>query len=198
MKPLLANPDLKPGSAHIIRALDHFEEMLSIRKSAALFRLRTAEDVQSKVRFLNTGASQVPGLIVMNLRDATAADGLTDIVVLFNASDEAQVFSIPEYAGRGMRLHPVQVSSTDPAVRSASFGSPGDFTVPARSTAVFVNAQATGPDAGTPPGTDGGTGPGGEEPGGGCGGCAGTGGGAFGALALLLGGALLSRRREQA
>jgi pullulanase-type alpha-1,6-glucosidase len=182
MKPLLANPALKPGSAHIIRALEHFEELLSIRKSAALFRLRTAEDVQSKVRFLNTGASQVPGLIVMNLRDATAADGITDIVVLFNANDEAQVFNVPEYSGRGMRLHPVQASSTDPAVRSASFGTPGDFTVPARSTAVFVNAQATEPD----------------EPGGGCGGCAGTGGGAFGALALLLGGVLLSRRREQA
>ncbi|HEX8437527.1 pullulanase-type alpha-1,6-glucosidase [Archangium sp.] len=180
MKPLLANPDLKPGSAHITRALDHFEELLSIRKSAALLRPRTAEDVQAKVRFLNTGASQVPGLIVMNLRDEAAADGITDIVVLFNANDEAQAFPIPEYAGRGMKLHPVQADSSDTAVRTASFDASGAFTVPARTTAVFVNAQAT-------PSEDDG-----------CGGCAGTGGGAFGALAVLLGGVLRSRRRQRA
>jgi pullulanase-type alpha-1,6-glucosidase len=181
MKPLLANPALKPGPAHITRALAHFEEMLSIRKSAALFRLRTAEDVQSKVRFLNTDVSQVPGLIVMSLQDAMAADGTTDVVVLFNASNESQVFHIPEYAGRGMRLHPVQVSSTDTLVRSASFAASGDFSVPARTTAVFVNAKATGPN----------------EPGGGCG-CTGTNGGALGALALLLASVVLSRRRQQA
>jgi uncharacterized protein (TIGR03382 family) len=175
--------------------------MLAIRKSAALFRLHTASDVQSKVRFLNTGVSQVPGLIVMSLQDAMATDGTTDVVVLFNASDEQQVFSIPGYAGRGMRLHPVQVSSADTLVRSASFTASGDFTVPARTTAVFVNAQATGPDAGTPdagtqPGTDGGTDPGDNDPGGGCG-CTGTNGGALGALALLLASGLLSRRRQQ-
>jgi uncharacterized protein (TIGR03382 family) len=177
MKPLLANPALKPGSAHITRALEHFEEMLSIRKSAALFRLRTAQDVQSKVRFLNLGVSQAPGLLVMGLQDAAAADGITDIVVLFNASDEEQVFRSREYAGRGMKLHPVQVSSSDTAVRNASFKASkasGDFTVPARTTAVFVNGEAPG------------------------GGCATTGGGAFGALALLLGGVLLARRRQRA
>jgi pullulanase-type alpha-1,6-glucosidase len=177
MRPLLANPDLKPGSAHILRALHHFEEMLCIRKSADLFRLRTAEDIHSKVRFLNTGASQVPGLIVMNLRDAKATDGVTDIVVLFNASHEQQVFRIPEYARSGMKLHPLQASSKDPAVQAASFKESGDFTVPARTTAVFVNREALD---------------------GGCGGCAGTGGGAFGALALLLGGVLRSRRRHRA
>jgi uncharacterized protein (TIGR03382 family) len=79
-----------------------------------------------------------------------------------------------------MRLHPVQVNSTDTLVRSASFAASGDFSVPARTTAVFVNAEATGPN----------------EPGGGCG-CTGTNGGALGALALLLASVVLSRRRQQ-
>ncbi|WNG40568.1 pullulanase-type alpha-1,6-glucosidase [Archangium violaceum] len=181
MKPLLANPALKADSKHILRALEHFEELLKIRKSAALFRLRTAEEVQAKVRFFNTGPSQVPGLIVMNIRDEAAADGITDIVVLFNAHDEQQVFNISEYAGRPMKLHSVQQSSLDPIVRTASFEPSGDFRVPGRTTAVFVNGSASEPDDG-----------------GGCGGCAGTGGEAFGALALLLGGVMRSRSRRRA
>lgn len=170
MKPLLANPDLKAKPEHILRALAHFEEMLAIRKSAALFRLRSAEDVQAHVHFLNTGPSQVLGLIVMNLQDERATDGTTDVVVLFNANDEQQVFHIPAYSGVSMRLHPVQQASTDAIVRGASFASSGDFTVPGRTTAVFVNTPASEPDAGTDvdagtpsdggvidPGSDGGT-----------------------------------------
>ena len=186
MKPLLANPALKPGSTHITRSLEHFEEMLSIRKSTALFRLRTAEDIQAKVRFLNTGTSQVPGLIVMNLKDEQAADGITDIVVLFNSGTEQQEFRISGYEGRAMELHPSQKASLDPLVRGSGFvAESGGFIVPGRTTAVFVNAK--------PPPVD----PG-DDDGGGCGGCAGSGGEAFSALALLLGGVMQSRRRRRA
>ncbi|MFY0581688.1 pullulanase-type alpha-1,6-glucosidase [Cystobacter fuscus] len=179
MKELLGNPALKATPEHIRRAHEHFGEMLSIRKSAALFRQRTAQDVQAHVSFLNTGPSQVPGLIVMKLQDGAAADGVTDVVVFFNANDEQQVFQIPEYANREMVLHPVQRGSSDPVVRGASFQS-GSFTVPGRSTVVFVNPGQL------PPGGDGADG---------CGGCAGTGGGAMGGLALLAGGLLRKRRR---
>ncbi|MET0403340.1 MAG: pullulanase-type alpha-1,6-glucosidase, partial [Cystobacter sp.] len=178
MKELLGNPALKATPEHIRRAHEHLGEMLRIRKSAALFRLRTAQAVQEHVHFLNTGASQVPGLIVMKLQDSGAADKVTDVVVFFNAHDEQQVFRIGEYANRSMQLHPVQQASTDAVVRGASFQTTGDFTVPGRSTVVFVN---------TPPPADGGGGDGdGEEPPpgqDGCGGCAGTGGGAVGGLA---------------
>ncbi|HLM43684.1 MAG TPA: pullulanase-type alpha-1,6-glucosidase, partial [Myxococcaceae bacterium] len=156
MRPLLGNPALKVSSEHITRAVDHFEEMLAIRKSANLFRLRTAEDIQAKVRFLNVGPSQIPGLIVMNLRDETADDGITDIVVLFNANDETQTFHVPEYAGRAMALHPMQLySSSDPVVRESMFMEvSGDFTVPGRTTAVFINMMAQPGDGGTDAGTD--------------------------------------------
>jgi pullulanase len=178
MKELLGNPALKATPEHIRRAHEHFGEMLSIRKSVALFRLRTAQEVQDHVSFLNTGPSQVPGLIVMKLQDSAATDGVTDVVVFFNANDEQQVFHMDEYASRSMQLHTVQRASSDPVVRGASFQASGDFTVPGRSTVVFVNTPA-----------------GGTPPEGGCGGCAGTGGGVFSGLALVLGGLLRTRRR---
>jgi len=166
MRTLLANPAFKPGSIHIRRALDHFGEVLSIRKSASLFRLRTAADIQAHVHFLNTGPSQIPGLLVMNIRDENATDGITDAVVFFNASKEQQAFHIADYAGRSMRLHPVQQASTDPSLsESTVFQSSGDFIVPGRTTAVFVNTYVPPEDGGTPDaggGIDAGPGPGGD------------------------------------
>ena len=50
-------------------AREHFREMLAIRQSSPLFRLRTAPEVISRLAFHNTGPSQVPGLIVMSLDD---------------------------------------------------------------------------------------------------------------------------------
>ena len=43
--PLLADPELRPAPRHIRAALAHFEELLRIRASSSLFRLRTAADV---------------------------------------------------------------------------------------------------------------------------------------------------------
>ncbi len=62
------------------------------------------------------------------------------IVVLFNANDEAQTITVGELAGLQLRLHPRLQSSFDRVVRGATFDrANGTFTVPARTTAVFVN-----------------------------------------------------------
>ena len=42
----------------------HMLEMLVIRKTTGLFRLRSAEDIKKSVSFYNAGPDQVPGLIV--------------------------------------------------------------------------------------------------------------------------------------
>ena len=39
-------------------------EMLVIRKTSGLFRLRTADEIKKAVSFYNVGPDQVPGLIV--------------------------------------------------------------------------------------------------------------------------------------
>src|SRR5947209_1328583 len=96
--PLLANPALKAGRPQILAATAHFLETLAIRKSSPLFRLRTAADIESRLGFYNTGPGQIPGLIVMSLRDD---DGGVDpahrrVVVVFNATRQTQNFSVPE------------------------------------------------------------------------------------------------------
>jgi hypothetical protein len=140
MGPLLADPALKPGPADIEEALAHFREALTIRKSSKLFRLRTADDVNGRLQFYNTGPGQLPGLIVMGLSDA---DGAVDrrhdqIVVLFNANRVGETFTLGDFAGRPFILHPAQRASHDPLVRTASFDRrSGTFAVPARTAAVF-------------------------------------------------------------
>jgi pullulanase-type alpha-1,6-glucosidase len=143
MKPLLANPNLKPGRADIVNAAAHFQEMLRIRNSSRLFRLGDAQLVKDKVVFLNTGPNQTPGLIVMCIDDTKGTVDvdrrLDAICVLFNATDESQRFMEATFAGADMRLHPVQARSADPVVRQAAFDkATGTFNVPARTTAVFT------------------------------------------------------------
>jgi pullulanase-type alpha-1,6-glucosidase len=161
MKELLARPELKPDREHILRMLAHFEELLCIRKSSALFRLNAAEEVIDKVRFHNTGPHQVPGLIVMSIRDhdsstpfsmgaatesvarGDSSDGPYDLlVVVFNADKERQSFAATDLAAVDLALHPVQAASADPKVREAAFDRvSGTFQVPGRTTAVFVRER---------------------------------------------------------
>ncbi|MCB0122817.1 MAG: DUF3372 domain-containing protein, partial [Caldilineaceae bacterium] len=56
------------------------------------------------------------------------------IVVLFNANDEAQTITVAATAGTGLSLHPLQTGL------AASFDdATGTFTVPGRTTAVFID-----------------------------------------------------------
>jgi pullulanase-type alpha-1,6-glucosidase len=142
MQPFLANLNLKPSQDHITRMARMFRELLSIRYSSRLFRLGSEAEVQERVKFLNTGPNQLPGLIVMALSDEPAPNldkKYRQIVVLINANDEAQTFADPGYLGKSLRLHPVQAGSVDPIVRTSSFNrNTGAFTIPARTVAVFV------------------------------------------------------------
>jgi pullulanase-type alpha-1,6-glucosidase len=131
--PLLADANMAPQQAHILAAARHLREMLEIRSSSGLFRLRTAQDVMQRLTFHNTGPDQVPGLIAMHL---AGADG-EGLMVVFNATTDRQI--VPFSRGGGYELHPAQKASYDPVVRTAGWDSEdGAFRVPARTTAVFV------------------------------------------------------------
>lgn len=146
MQPLLARTDLKPNHEQILRAVEHFQEMLQIRKSSPLFRLQTAEQISQRLQFHNTGPFQIPGLIVMSLSDIGDENidpnyGL--IVVLFNANNAEQQFMEELFTNLPLTLHPVQMASTDPMLPTAAFDpATATFTVPGRTTAVFVLAEA--------------------------------------------------------
>ncbi|HQV63757.1 MAG TPA: pullulanase-type alpha-1,6-glucosidase, partial [Anaerolineales bacterium] len=140
-KPLLADPTIAPAKADIESASAVFREFLSIRKSSALFRLQTADQIKKSVSFLNTGPEQVPGLIVMHLTDKAGIDeNYKDIVVIFNSRPEAVTFTDAALSGSYI-LHPNQQNSADAITKTASY-SADTFNVPARTTAVFVIEEA--------------------------------------------------------
>jgi pullulanase-type alpha-1,6-glucosidase len=148
MKPLLANPALKPAPEDIARSNALFRELLAIRKSSPLFRLPTANDVIERLTFYNVGAEQQPGLIVMALDDRVGAvdlDPHTDLlVVLFNGQPGPATFADPAFAGLKLELHAIQQNSVDAVVKTAQFNSAqGEFVIPSRTAAVYVLKQTS-------------------------------------------------------
>jgi pullulanase-type alpha-1,6-glucosidase len=139
MAPLLANPALDPSPLQIQTAAAHFKEVLKVRKSSVLFRLRTAEQIEERVRFHNTGPDQVPGVIAMTVDDTALASALDHqvrrLAVIFNANAGARQVQLP---CAGFRLHPVQAASADARVRLSTYDpATCAFTVPGRTAAVF-------------------------------------------------------------
>ncbi|KAL6653132.1 hypothetical protein ACP70R_012057 [Stipagrostis hirtigluma subsp. patula] len=150
MKPRLENPSFRPTKCHILSALDNFVDILKIRYSSPLFRLNNASDIEQRVHFHNTGPSLVPGVIVMSIEDARN-DGpvmaqldknFSYVVTVFNVCPCEVSIEIPDLASMGLELHPVQVNSSDALVRQSAYQSTtGQFTVPRRTTAVFVERR---------------------------------------------------------
>lgn len=144
MSPLLANPALKPAQPNILDAFSRVRELLAVRRSTRLFRLRTAADINARVRFYNTGPAQTPGLIVMGISDN---DGAVDrryrqVVVLINADKQGHNFQSANFAGQPFKLHPIQAASTDALVRTSGFNkSAGSFYVPQRTASVFLSQR---------------------------------------------------------
>ncbi|MCW2812213.1 MAG: alpha,6-glucosidase, pullulanase-type [Friedmanniella sp.] len=142
MKPLLANPELKPAPADISAAGDRADELLRIRRSTPLFDLGTRKLVQQKLTFPGAGPSQTPGVITMRIDDTKGRNldrRLKGVVVVFNASPKATTQAVPGTSGDRFALHPVQADGGDSVVKASTYNRrTGRFTVPARTVAVFV------------------------------------------------------------
>jgi len=141
MTPLLSDPAYTPQPQNIAYSGNAFREFLQIRYSSRLFRMPTFAEVQRNLSFLNTGPNQVPGLIVMSL-NANGGDygRYTNILVVFNATNQQVTFTDRSLAGLHLSLHPVQRSSSDPLTQQSSFSSKaGSATVAGLTTAVFVS-----------------------------------------------------------
>ncbi|XP_057536245.1 pullulanase 1, chloroplastic [Amaranthus tricolor] len=150
IKPRLANPSYKPDKNHIVAAVENFTNLLEIRYSSPLFRLKSAKDVEDRVRFHNNGPSWVPGLVVMSIEDSHAgAPGLSQldpkyqyIAVIINVRPTETKFSSPDLRSKSLQLHPVQSMSKDPIVKESKYDpSSGCFTIPPKTTAVFVEPR---------------------------------------------------------
>lgn len=141
----LADTDLQVSNADILSAKAHFIEMLQIRKSSPLFRLRTADEIKNQLTFLNAeaGSSQTPGLIVMSIADSGNLDtSFSKVLVFFNASQNAVNFSHVSLVDAGLTLHTVQQSSADTRIATASYtAGTGTVSVPGRTTLVYTIAD---------------------------------------------------------
>ncbi|GAD90134.1 pullulanase [Vibrio halioticoli NBRC 102217] len=140
---IISDSTNKPTEQDIDLAKNQFLELLKIRSSSALFQLSSAQEVMARVDFHNVGEGQTQGLIVMSIDDGVSAGDDLDsnndaIVVVINASNVVQHFAIE--GATDFQLHDVQAISADSIVRTAAFAD-GTFSVPALTTAVFVQPQ---------------------------------------------------------
>ncbi len=151
MAPLLTNTSFDPATADIQFAASQFREFLRIRYSSPLFRLTTESDIFQRTTHYNTNNSK-DALIVYALSDEPDPDldsNYETILVFVNANKIQQSITIA--GANGFTLHPVQndADDADPVVKTASFDDGADtFTIPARTTAVFVSTQTLTPPAG--------------------------------------------------
>ncbi|MBV8665476.1 MAG: DUF3372 domain-containing protein [Burkholderiaceae bacterium] len=138
MTPLLNNTGLATGPTDSNHATLAFQDFLRLRQDTSMFRLKTAAAVNSCVSFPDQGAQQ-RGLIVMRISGAAGCGDskYKSIVVLFNANKLGQSFTLASYAASNVVLHPLQAGGNDVVVKNAGFAA-GVFSVPARTTAVFV------------------------------------------------------------
>ena len=141
LAPLLADARLKPGPAQIAWTSAAFQDWLRVRASTRLLRLDSAEQIEHRLRFYNTGPAQQHGLIVGRL-DGQGLDGagFARLIYLINANESPASIELPEEAGP-WRLHPALASpqAADRRVaEQARAEADGRFQVPARSAVVFV------------------------------------------------------------
>ncbi len=143
LAPLLADPALKPGPAEIRFARDAFVDLLRIRASTTLLRLRGADEVAARLRFFDTGPAQRGTLMVGHLDGrGLAGAGFAELLYLLNADRQPATLALPALAGRAFVLHPVQrapgAADARVAAQSSWDAATGTVQVPARSAVVYV------------------------------------------------------------
>jgi pullulanase/glycogen debranching enzyme len=146
MQPLLGNLDLLPDMADIRANANYFQMLLRIRQSSPLFRLQTAEDINNRLVFFNTGPEQIPGLIVMSISDIDQSANLDPnadmVLVLFNATPNDLTFTLPDELSQvDFSLHPEQAVLADSTLRGEVVD--GVAQLPPRSTTVLVASEGS-------------------------------------------------------
>jgi len=142
MRPVLRATGIKPAPGDIAWTRDAFRDLLKIRASTTLLRLRTADDIKARLSFHNTGSAQVATVLMGHLNGAGyAGANFTELVYLINTDKVAQTVTADALKGKAYALHPVHraAGAADTRAAQAAYdGTSGAFTVPARTAVVFV------------------------------------------------------------
>jgi len=137
MQPLLAaSGAIKPTKAEIVWTRDAFLDLLRIRASTALLRLRSADEIARRLTFPNTGAQQNPNVVVGHI-DGEGLPGANFRALLYaiNAAPTEQALTLDAQRGRPFVPHPVHRAA------GATFdAATGVLRVPARTAVVLVVA----------------------------------------------------------
>jgi pullulanase/glycogen debranching enzyme len=146
MRPRLADAALRPSPAQIAWTRSAFEDLLRIRSSSTLFRMRDAAEVTERLRFLNTGPQQVAEVIAAHLEGrGYPGAGFAEILYFVNVDLVPHTLEFASERRKRYVLHPVHLApgaADRRVVESASYDpSNGRFSVPARTAVVFVVAS---------------------------------------------------------
>ncbi|MCY7315117.1 MAG: pullulanase-type alpha-1,6-glucosidase, partial [Rubrivivax sp.] len=141
--PLLADTAIRPTPADVAFTRDAFLDLLKLRQSSSLFRLRSAADVQQRLTLHNTGPDQVPTLMAGHLDGrGLAGAGFAELLYLVNTDKRSTTLQLPGLLGRPFVLHPVHrapgAADARPAQQSRWDAASGTVTVPARAALVYV------------------------------------------------------------
>ena len=154
IKPRLQNGLIKPGPQQIQFARDGFTDLLKIRASSSLFRLATAEDIQQRLTFYNTGPEQNPVLLAGHLSNSIKGKkyegaNFNELIYFINVDKKPQQIKIAAESNKAYELHPVHLSSDAadkrPARQAKYQPLDGRFTIPARTAVVFVIKETKKP-----------------------------------------------------
>lgn len=142
IEPIIADATTETTAVDIDFAKRVFQEFLQVRSQSKLFRLTTAEDIQARVDFRNTGVDQIPGLIAMTIDDGVNVsdmDASVDaLIVLINATPDAIQFADDAFAGAdvfGALRHSVDMNQYLVSVNGSN------VTIPAFTTTVLAITQ---------------------------------------------------------
>jgi len=143
MRRVLADPSVKPGPDDIRWTRDVFLDLLRIRASTSLLRLRDAGEVRRRLRFAGTGPGQPGTVVAVHLDGEGLHDaGFRELAYVINAGLDEATVTVPQAAGKDFRLHPVQAADTAADARARDLAGfsreDGAFTVPARTVVVYV------------------------------------------------------------
>ena len=143
VRPMLADASIKPGPAEIAYARNALLDVLRIRSSSTLWRMRSAQQVRERLVFHNTGPEQVATVLAWELRGQGMAGARYGRVVAFISADTARRdLVVSALAGLSLQLHPVHRdpgAADDRVAKQAHYEpSSGRFALPPRSVVVFV------------------------------------------------------------
>ena len=145
MKPFLANAAIKPTGAEIAWTRDAFRDLLKIRASTTLLRMRTATDIKSRLHFYNLGSAQVPTVLVGHVNGAQPGTypgaGFQELVYFLNVDKLPQTLTVDALKSKALVLHPVHTAANaaDKRATAATYAAAsGTFVIPARTAVVFV------------------------------------------------------------